>query len=138
MNDDRVRIDKWLWFARLAKTRTIAQKLAVSGRVRINRRKTENAARPVKIGDVLTITLDSGVRVLRVSAIGSRRGPASEAQLLYEDLSPKTDMSPRTPSRPAIDRPAGSGRPTKRERRTLNNFRNRAAGLGEDFPSGSR
>ena len=116
MADDRVRIDKWLWFARLAKTRTVAQKLAVSGRVRINRRKNDNASRPVKIGDVLTIALDSGVRVLRVAAVGSRRGPAKEARLLYEDLSPPS------PSRPPAA-PSASGRPTKRDRRILDNFR---------------
>ena len=131
MSDDRVRIDKWLWFARLAKTRTIAQKLAVSGRVRINRRKTDNASRPVKIGDVLTVTLDSGVRVVRVSAIGTRRGPAREAQLLYEDLSPKTEPGV------AARRVSGGERPTKRERRNLDSFRRKATRMGEDFPSGS-
>jgi ribosome-associated heat shock protein Hsp15 len=113
--DDRIRIDKWLWFARLAKTRTIAQKLAVSGRVRVNRHKNDNAARPVKVGDVLTIAFDSGVRVLRVAAVGARRGPAKEARLLYEDLSPAAP----TPT-PA---PSAGARPTKRERRILNNFR---------------
>lgn len=114
-SDDRVRIDKWLWFARLAKTRTLAQKLAVSGRVRVNRRKTDNAARPVKAGDVLTIAFDSGVRVLRIAAIGSHRGPAKEAKLLYEDLSPAAEAPTAAPS-------AGT-RPTRRERRILTGLR---------------
>ena len=58
--DTRQRIDKWLWFARLAKTRTAAQKLAVSGRVRVNREKSDSASRLVRMGDVLTIALESG------------------------------------------------------------------------------
>src|SRR5690606_23820911 len=85
---DRQRIDKYLWHARLAKTRGAAQKLAVSGRVRVNRERNESASRPVRPGDVLTVALDAGIRVLRIVALGSRRGPASEARLLYEDLSP--------------------------------------------------
>lgn len=130
MTDDRLRIDKWLWFARLAKTRTLAQKLAVSGRVRINREKNDNAAQPVKIGDVLTIALDSGVRVLRISAMATRRGPAPEARLLYEDLAPPVPAE--SPSRGS-----GKGRPTKRDRRNLDRFRGHRAESDEDFPSRS-
>ena len=131
-SDDRLRIDKWLWFARLAKTRTLAQKLAISGRVRVNRQKNDSHARQLRIGDVLTITLDSGVRVLRVAATGSRRGPAAEAQGLYEDL------SPAAPSRSASDdaRPESAGRrPTKRNRRVLDRLKGDFAPAGEDFLS---
>lgn len=131
MTDDRLRIDKWLWFARLARTRTLAQKLAVSGRVRINREKTETAARPVKIGDVLTIALDSGVRVLRIVGFAIRRGPATEARHLYEDLAPPP---------PAAQAPSASrsgGRPTKRDRRNLDKFRDNPSVFHEDFPSRS-
>ena len=88
MADDRLRIDKWLWFARLAKTRTAAQKLAISGRVRVNREKNQSTAHQVKVGDTLTIAFDTVVRVLRITKLGTRRGPAPEARLLYEDLSP--------------------------------------------------
>lgn len=130
MAEERLRIDKWLWFARLARTRTLAQKLATSGRVRINREKTENAARPVKIGDVLTIALDSGVRVLRITGMATRRGPASEAQLLYQDLAPPL------PTRQEAA-PRSGGRPTKRERRTLDKFRENLTVLNDDFPSRS-
>jgi ribosome-associated heat shock protein Hsp15 len=130
MTDDRLRIDKWLWFARLAKTRTLAQKLALSGRVRINREKTANAARPVKIGDVLTIALDSGVRVLRIAALAVRRGPAAEARLLYEDLSP-----PLPARAPAATR-TGS-RPTKRDRRNIDKYRETLTVSHDDFPSRS-
>jgi ribosome-associated heat shock protein Hsp15 len=114
---DRRRIDKWLWFARLARTRTAAQKLAVSGRVRVNREKNDSASRTVRVDDVLTVALDSGVRVLRIVALGDRRGPASEAQLLYEDLAP-----PEPTVRPAQTERSGP-RPTKRERRALDALR---------------
>jgi ribosome-associated heat shock protein Hsp15 len=111
----RQRIDKWLWFARVVKTRTLAQKLAISGAVRVNRVKTDSASRPVRVGDVLTIALDSGVRILRIAAAGQRRGPAAEARLLYEDLSPPQPQ----PREPAAPRPEAGGRPTKRRRRAL-------------------
>ena len=90
------RLDKWLWFTRLAKSRTLAQKLIASGRVRINREKTNVAADPVAPGDILTVVLASGVRVVKVVAPGLRRGPPAEARLLYEELSPpETARSPR-------------------------------------------
>lgn len=82
------RIDKWLYFARVVKTRTLATKLAQSGKVRIYRQKTDNAARRVRPGDVLTISLRGRVAVLKVTGIGARRGPAGEAATLFEDLSP--------------------------------------------------
>jgi ribosome-associated heat shock protein Hsp15 len=114
---DRLRIDKWLWFARLTKTRTLAQKLVTTGRVRVNREKQDNAARLVKVGDVLTIALGSRVRVVRISAMATRRGPAAEAQGLFEDLTPAP--SPVTTPPP----PASNARPTKRDRRNLEKFR---------------
>lgn len=117
MGDDRQRIDKWLWFARFAKTRTTAQKLVVSGRVRVNREKNQNAARPIKVGDVLTIALNSTVRVVRITALAIRRGPAVEAQRLYEDLTPPSPAESTSPAR------SGTGRPTKRDRRSLDRFR---------------
>lgn len=87
------RIDKWLHFARVVKSRSLAAKLATSGRVRINAAKTEHAAAMVKVGDVLTMTLERRVLVYRVAAIGARRGPPPEAQRLYEDLSPAQGSS---------------------------------------------
>jgi ribosome-associated heat shock protein Hsp15 len=122
---DGQRIDKWLWFARVTKTRTLAQKLAISGRVRVNRERNGSASRPVKAGDTLTIATEAGVRILRVVAPGARRGPAAEARLLYEDLSPPPPLrQSREP--PPMERPAGSGRPTKRDRRALDTLRQSA------------
>ena len=115
---DGQRIDKWLWFARVTKTRTLAQKLAMSGRVRVNREKNDSASRIVKAGDTLTIAFEAGVRVLRVVAPGTRRGPASEARLLYDDLSPPPLPRAARQTPPGARTP-GSGRPTKRERRAI-------------------
>ncbi|MCQ8780635.1 RNA-binding S4 domain-containing protein [Mangrovibrevibacter kandeliae] len=92
MNEQR--IDKWLFFARLVKSRSLAQKLALSGGVRVNRIKVTQAARVVRPGDVLTISLNGGVRVLKIVDGGARRGPASEARLLYEDLAVAPDAEP--------------------------------------------
>ena len=82
------RIDKWLFFARVVKSRSLAQKLALSGAVRVNREKIGHAARIVRPGDVLTISVHERVRVLKVLDAGLRRGPASEAARLFEDLTP--------------------------------------------------
>lgn len=82
----RIRLDKWLWFARVVKTRALAQELASSGHVRVNGQRAESAAKAVKLDDVLTIALPSRVRVLKVLATAERRGPASEAVALYEEL----------------------------------------------------
>ncbi|RWB03319.1 RNA-binding S4 domain-containing protein [Mesorhizobium sp.] len=118
VTDARQRIDKWLFFSRAVKSRSLAAKLVVAGRVRINRDKAAQASDLVRLGDVLTITLERRIFVWKVLGIGSRRGPAEEARLLYEDISP-----PPTPKGEAVRdaipalRDAGSGRPTKKERR---------------------
>ena len=85
---DRQRLDKWLWFARIVRTRRLAQDLAASGHVRINGQRAASASQPVRPGDVLTIALESRVRVLEVAAFAPRRGGADAAVLLYRDLSP--------------------------------------------------
>ena len=82
----KIRLDKWLWFARVVKTRAIAQELAGSGHVRVNGQRAESAAKAIRIGDVLTIALPSRVRVLKVQDVAERRGPASDALRLYEEL----------------------------------------------------
>jgi ribosome-associated heat shock protein Hsp15 len=83
----RQRLDKWLWFARMVKTRTLAAELAQSGHVRVNGLRAESASKQIRAGDVLTIALEHDVRVLRVIGLATRRGPYPEARLLYEDLS---------------------------------------------------
>jgi len=96
---ERRRLDKWLWFARVVKTRALAAKLVTAGHVRLNGARAAGPDKPVRPGDVLTIALERQVRVLKVVAPGERRGPYEEARLLYEDLnaangSPATDASP--------------------------------------------
>lgn len=86
MRAGRQRLDKWLWFARFAKTRTLAAKLVTGGFVRVNGVRVDTAAREVGPGDVLTIAAPHATAVVRVTAPGERRGPAPEAQLLYEEI----------------------------------------------------
>ena len=115
--DSDLRLDKWLWFARFTKSRSLATKLVTDGKMRINGAPTRKAHYAVKVGDVLTFALGPHIRVIRIAALGVRRGPAPEARLLYEDLDPP---APRTAPAPDPDfeaREAGAGRPTKRDRR---------------------
>ncbi|MET0369834.1 MAG: RNA-binding S4 domain-containing protein [Sphingobium sp.] len=81
-----LRIDKFLFFARLAKSRTAAQKLAEEGYIRLNGRRIDRAHAPVRAGDLITFPHPSGVRVVRVADLPDRRGPAPEAQRCYEEL----------------------------------------------------
>jgi ribosome-associated heat shock protein Hsp15 len=86
MAEDAQRVDKWLWHARIVKTRTLAQKLVSAGHVRINRRKVDQPGHAVKIADVLTIRRERDVLVYRVEGIAPRRGSFGDARMLYTDL----------------------------------------------------
>jgi ribosome-associated heat shock protein Hsp15 len=108
------RLDKWLWFARITKSRTLAAHLVQDGKVRVNRTKAAKPSLTVRSGDVLTIAVRGSVEVLRVLGPGARRGPPAEARLLYEVLS-SAGGSPGPSSVGA--RARGTGRPTKLERR---------------------
>ena len=85
---DRQRLDKWLWFARMARTRTAAAQLVADGHVRLNGQRVAQVAKAVRPGDVLTVALARDVRLLRIVATGDRRGPYEEARQLYEDIAP--------------------------------------------------
>lgn len=118
-----LRLDKWLWFARFFKTRSLAARILDAGGVRVRGApaKPHTAVRP---DDVVTFSVGGSVRVVRVVALGTRRGPAVEARTLYEDLRPQvSDPRPDGPS--PFHRDAGSGRPTKAERRALDRVRTR-------------
>jgi ribosome-associated heat shock protein Hsp15 len=124
--DGRQRIDKWLFFARVVKSRSLAAKLAQAGRVRINGDKSSQAADSVKPGDVLTITLERRIVIYKVLDPGSRRGPAEEARKLYEDMSPPpVPKDQALPDAIAPLREVGAGRPTKKERRETDRLRGR-------------
>lgn len=118
--DDTRRIDKWLWFARFCKSRTLASKLCAAGKVRIAGEIVHKAHYLVRPGDVLTFPQGPHIRVVRVLQIGTRRGPATEARTLYEDLSPLVPAAPAD-----AQREPGTGRPTKIERRALDRLRDR-------------
>ena len=111
------RLDKWLWCARLVKTRSGAARLISDGKVRINGERALKPSRLVRDGDVVTAAHSGRLSVVRVIDVAERRGPASLAQALYEDLTPKAapDTTPE-PQRPGK-------RPTKRDRRRLDAFR---------------
>jgi ribosome-associated heat shock protein Hsp15 len=83
---DGLRLDKFLWFARIVKTRALAQALAEQGRLRLNGRRIDRAHAPVRPGDVLSFALRGAVRVLRVESLPARRGPPAEARLSYCEL----------------------------------------------------
>lgn len=83
---DRQRIDRWLWHARLVRTRNAAAALAGSGHVRVNGTRINAPSRFVRVGDVITVALERTVRVLKVKGFIERRGPATACDGLYEDL----------------------------------------------------
>ena len=111
-----IRVDKWLWQARFFKTRTLAAKVVTAGKVRVNTVAISKPSRTIGVGDVLTFAQGKDVRVIRLLALGERRGPAPEARALYDDLSPPAPSTPKAPRHPGHDR---VGRPTKRDRRAF-------------------
>ncbi len=122
------RIDKWLWYARFFKSRSLAAKICETRKVRLNGTVVTKPSHLVKKDDVLTFAQRRGIRVVRIADVGTRRGPAAEAATLYEDLAP-----PETPKVQAeaeaeapIVRESGAGRPTKAERRATDRLRGRS------------
>jgi ribosome-associated heat shock protein Hsp15 len=115
------RIDKWLWFARFYKSRTLAAEMITAGRVRLNGERCTKTSQIVRAGDVLTFAAGPQVRVVKVIAGGVRRGPATEAQTLYEDLTPA--KPPEAVAEPTSGRDKGAGRPTKKDRRAIARLR---------------
>ncbi|MGB3406499.1 MAG: RNA-binding S4 domain-containing protein [Jannaschia sp.] len=108
----RQRLDKWLWQARFFKTRTLAAKAVADGKVRVNGERTIKGSLGVVPGDILTFAQGEAVRVVVVTALLSRRGPAPEAQAAYRDESPAPI-------------PRAGPRPTGRDRRKLDAARDR-------------
>ncbi|MFZ5965097.1 RNA-binding S4 domain-containing protein [Thalassococcus sp. BH17M4-6] len=121
----KIRLDKWLWHARFFKTRSLAAKVVAAG-IRVNAQRVAKPACAVGPGDVLTFSKEKDVRVIRIEALGERRGPAPEAQALYTDLAPpepRTRPAEMQASGPRFD---GKGRPTKRDRRLMDQTRGQA------------
>ncbi len=127
MSEDSLRIDKWLWYTRFLKSRTLASTLCASGKLRLNSTLIGKAHQVLRVGDVLTFPLGDHIRVIEVVALATRRGPAPEAQSLYKDLEPP---KPRPKKGTFIDkrvavRERGAGRPTKTERRATEKLRDK-------------
>ena len=119
MSGASLRLDKWLWHARFLKSRTLASKLCQSSKVRVNGEPVKKAHVAVRPGDVLTFPLGPHIRLIKILELGARRGPAKEAQLLYENM--ERPVLQRTTA--AVDivaqRKPGAGRPTKSHRRAI-------------------
>ena len=119
-----IRMDKWLWHARFFKSRSLATQFCNAGKLRVDGmviKKAHFLARPYM---VLTFSRSRQVHIVKILALGSRRGPATEAKTLYEDLSPPiSKKSAKAYSSEPLIRTTGSGRPTKRDRRRLDQLR---------------
>ena len=126
MTGEALRVDKWLWYARFFRTRSLATKACNAGKLRISGELVSKAHHKVNPGDVLTFPQGRHVRVIKVVSLATRRGPAAEAQALYEDLKPPSAES-RLPMTAGARTPAGrvpgTGRPTKQDRRALDKLR---------------
>ena len=112
---EKLRLDKWLWFARFFKTRSLAATRVAAGDIRVNSDRVTKRATLIQAGDVLTFVIGTQTRVIQIDQTGTRRGPAPEAQELYTDLSPP-ELKPKNKhsANPSFE---GKGRPTKRDRR---------------------
>ena len=119
------RLDKFLFYSRALKSRTLAQKIIETGAIRVNSERTDRSDHKVGAGDVLTMALHGRIVIWRILDPGQRRGPASEAQGLYEDISPpplpRQELSPYDAA--IAQRSEGAGRPTKKERRSIDALR---------------
>ncbi|MEO1492539.1 MAG: RNA-binding S4 domain-containing protein [Pseudomonadota bacterium] len=122
----KIRLDKWLWYARFFKSRGLAADIVGGGHVRVNGDRVSKPSHAVRPGDVVTFPKLRDIRVIQIDAIGTRRGPAIEAQTLYTDLAPP-EAKPRGDDRPKApaEREPGQGRPTKRDRREIDALRRR-------------
>lgn len=120
-----LRVDKWLFHARFCKSRSLAAHLVGGSKLRVNGTLTTKAHYAVKAGDVLTFALGPRIRVVKILDLGTRRGPAPEAQALYEDMSPPTPPKADAPDvpTPVALRDKGAGRPTKNQRRAIDRLR---------------
>ncbi len=120
------RLDLWLWYARFFRSRTTASRLCVSGKLRLNHKVIRKAHQSARQGDVLTFPQARDIRVVRIVGLAGRRGPASEARALYEDLAPPAathTAAARAAKTLVARREPGAGRPTKSERRATDRLK---------------
>ena len=98
MKAGRQRLDKWLWFARFARTRSLAAKLVAAGHVRVNGTRVEDGAKGIGVGDIVTVAAAHGTALIRVLDLGVRRGPAPEARCLYAGVGGPETPAPEDPA----------------------------------------
>ncbi|MBT5074795.1 MAG: RNA-binding S4 domain-containing protein [Kordiimonadaceae bacterium] len=119
------RIDVWLWHARFYKTRSLATKMVRGGKVRLNGNICKKSSTTVSPSDILTFSRADQILIAKIISIASRRGPAPEAQMLYEDLTPPQEIQKKSQKNVTAPRYKGAGRPTKNERRAIDKLMNR-------------
>lgn len=129
-SDPTQRLDKWLWCARFFKSRNLASKLLSAGRLRLSGKVVTKAHQLVRPGEVLTFPQGPFIRVVKVVYLADRRGPAPEAQLLYEDLEPIEEQRQSKAESTefgseSLGRDRGEGRPTKEDRRAIDRLMGR-------------
>ena len=126
IKEGRMRLDRWLWFARFFKSRNSARQICNARKVRLGGYPVMKASQNIKVGDVLTFPQGRQIRTIEILSLAARRGRASEAQALYSDLAPPLCLKGRSTERMHLIsgwRDPGSGRPTKIERRAINRLR---------------
>lgn len=119
------RIDVWLWYARFYKTRTLATKMVRGGKVRLNGNICKKPSTLVVPSDILTFSRADQILIAKIISTATRRGPAPEAQMLYEDLTPPQEIQKKHKKEITAPRYKGAGRPTKNERRAIDKLMNR-------------
>ena len=119
------RIDVWLWYGRFYKTRSLATKMVRGGKVRVNGKVCKKTSTPVSAEDVLIFSRADDLLIVKIRAFALRRGPASDAQNLYEDLTPVLEKRETKKVIFTSNRERGAGRPTKNERRAIDRLMNR-------------
>ena len=112
-----IRLDLYLYYIRIFKSRNIATKFVLTNRLRISGQATKKPHKMISTGDVLTMIINDNIKVLRVLDIPNRRGPYSESLNFYEDITPIESISKKENLKPDIKFVERVGRPTKRERR---------------------
>jgi len=129
------RVDKWLWYTRLFKSRSLAAKFVETGKIRVKtgqeRAKLSKPSQLVRVGDILTFPYGDHIKIIKVCQPGKRRGPAPEARLLFEDLSPPRPTQIESANNDSPSRAKGEGRPTKKDRRALDKWQEPEGGTEE-------
>lgn len=127
MSNDLVtqRIDVWLWHARFYKTRSLSSKMVRGGKVRLNGNICKKSSTMIKISDILTFVRADEILIVKIINIAALRGPATQAQETYEDLTPPKEIMAKKRASTVAPRLSGSGRPTKNERRAIDKLMSR-------------